>query len=63
MFGATVWFSYAGSSRSWVKYTLIRLPSRMVMVGVMFRKRSSAWVLDCDKLAAMPDLYASLPLW
>jgi len=57
-----VWLEYAGSSMSCVKYTFMRWPFRIVMVGGICRKRSRMLVADCATLAAVPVVNACEPL-
>src|SRR5215469_5200664 len=48
------WRSYAGSAKSSLRMTLIRCPSRIVIVGRTFRNRSRIRVADVDKLCETP---------
>src|SRR5581483_5365017 len=53
------WPAYAGSSKSFVRYTFTRKPSRIVIVGRTLRYRSSTRLVDCARLAPAAWRYAS----
>ena len=44
--------TYAGSSISLVRYTFTRCPSRMVMVGSLFRNRFITWIVSLRRRIA-----------
>ena len=55
--------NHAGSVRSLVRETLMRWPSRIVIVGNWLRKRSRMRAEDCASPAPAPWRYRSLKLW